>query len=277
MKTRIITAVVCALIFIPFLVFSDTWAFPVVLSLLSLTGVYEMLKCLGEKNIICQITASLTAVALPFCARLYGEEQSFFNFTHKIFIIFMFCVLVVAVFSKGKKNVSESAMVFLTTFYISIGFSSIVLLRDYHYGQYIYLLVFLCPWMTDIFAYFTGYFFGKHKLIPDVSPKKTVEGAIGGIVFCTLSFLLYGIVIGFAVPELKPNYPAFVVVGFVMSLVAQCGDLIFSLIKRKYGIKDYGNLLPGHGGIMDRFDSVIATAPFTLLLFDLSSVFKLFL
>jgi len=277
MKTRVITAVICVLIFIPFLIFSDTWAFPVLLSLLSFAGVYEMLKCLGEKNIICKIAASLTALALPFCARLYNNEQNFFNFTHKVFIVLMFLLFVCAVFSKGKRDVSESAMVYLTTFYISIGFSSIVLLRDYEYGQYIYLLVFLCPWMTDIFAYFSGYFFGKHKLIPDVSPKKTVEGAIGGTVFCTLTFLMYGVVIGAVVPELTPNYPAFIIIGCVMSLIAQCGDLIFSLIKRKYGIKDYGTLLPGHGGIMDRFDSVIATAPFTLLLFDLSKIFNLFI
>ena len=167
-------------------------------------------------------------------------------------------------------------MVALTVYFIVNGFSSIVLLRDYEYGQYIYLLVFICPWITDIFAYFTGYFFGKHKLIPDVSPKKTVEGAIGGTLCCALMVVLYGFVISLFVDGLTPNYLALAVVGVVLSVVSQCGDLIFSLIKRKYGIKDYGNLMPGHGGMLDRCDSLIASAPFVLLLFDLSGIFHLF-
>ena len=117
---------------------------------------------------------------------------------------------------------------------------------------------------------------GKHKLIPDVSPKKTVEGAIGGVVFCTLAFVLYGFVLTVVIDGIQANYLAFVCVGIVLSVVSQCGDLVFSLIKRKYGIKDYGKLMPGHGGILDRFDSVIASAPFVLLMFDLSGIFRLF-
>lgn len=276
MKTRIITGIISAIILLPFLIFSDTYAFPVLLAFGSAVGVHEMMKCLGEKNLFVLVPSYIVGGALPICARLYGNEQAFFNFAHKVLVAYVFYLAVVAVFSKGKKDISEMAMVYVTVCFIVNGFSSIVLLRDYEYGQYIYLLVFLCPWMTDIFAYFTGYFLGKHKLIPDVSPKKTVEGAIGGVVFCTLSFLLYGFIMTKAIDGIKANYLACIVVGVVLSVVSQCGDLIFSLIKRKYGIKDYGKLMPGHGGILDRCDSVIASAPFVLLMFDLSKIFRIF-
>lgn len=276
MKTRIITAVICTLVFLPFLIFSDTIVFPIVLAFAATVGIYEMLKCIGEKSLWVLLPSCFIGALLPISARLYGNEQFFFNFAHKILVVFVFYLAVIAVFSKGKKDVSTMAMVYVTVGFIVNGFSSIVLLRDYQYGQYIYLLVFICPWMTDIFAYFTGYFFGKHKLIPDVSPKKTVEGAIGGIVFCTLALVLYGFVMTVVIDGIKANYLAFICVGIVLSVVSQCGDLVFSLIKRKYGIKDYGKLMPGHGGILDRFDSVIASAPFVLLMFDLSGIFRLF-
>ncbi len=277
MKTRIITAVICTLIFLPFLIWSDTIAFPLVISFAATLGVHEMLKCLKQNSLGIMVPSYVIAAAMPICARVYGNEQAFFNFMHKVFVVYLFYLLVISVFSKGEKNVSEMAIVYITVGFIVNGLSSIILLRDYEYGQYIFMLVFICPWMTDIFAYFTGYFLGKHKLIPDVSPKKTVEGAIGGIVFCTLSLVLYGFVMTKAIDGLQANYLAFVYVGIVLSVVSQCGDLVFSLIKRKYGIKDYGKLMPGHGGILDRFDSVIASAPFVLLMFDLSGIFRLFI
>ena len=276
MKTRIITAVICTLIFLPFLIFSDTIAFPIALSFASVVGVYEMLKCLGETSWWIKLMSLTVAAIFPILARTYGNEQAFLNFAHKVFVVYLFLLVIVAVFSKGKRDIGEMAIIFITVNLIINGFASIVLLRDYEFGKYIYLLVFLCPWMTDIFAYFTGYFFGKHKLIPDVSPKKTVEGAIGGVVFCTLVLVLYGYVLTNFVEGLHANYPAFICVGVVLSVVSQCGDLVFSLIKRKYEIKDYGNLMPGHGGILDRFDSVIIAAPFVLMMFDLSGIFRLF-
>lgn len=276
MGTRIITAAVATALFIPVLVYSHTYAFPVTMSLLAVIAVYEMLSCLKMKNIMTLLPSGAIALALPVLARYYGEEIPFVNFTFKVFIIFLFYLLVLATFSKGKMEFTDMTAVFVTVYLIVMSFSSMVLLRDYEHGKYIYLLVFLCPWVTDSFAYFTGYFFGRHKLIPDVSPKKTVEGAVGGSVCCVLFFVLYGFLISLAVPELRPNYPALITVGLVMSVISQCGDLVFSLIKRKYGIKDYGKLLPGHGGILDRFDSVISTVPFVLIMFDLSGIFRLF-
>ncbi len=281
MKKRIITAVICTLAFIPFLYFSNTIAFPISMGFGCFMGVREMLRCLGEKNWFIKIPSLLMAAGLPILARTYGDyygdKEVFLGFAHKVFVVYLFCLLVVAVFSKGKRDISHMAMLFVTVNLIIYGFSSIVLLRDYEHGVWIYMLVFICPWMTDIFAYFTGYFFGKHKLIPDVSPKKTVEGAVGGTIFCTLSLLGYAFVLDyFNFIEANVNYIAFICVGLLLSIVSQCGDLIFSLIKRKYGIKDYGNFMPGHGGVLDRFDSVITSAPFVLMMFDLSGIFRMF-
>ena len=117
-------------------------------------------------------------------------------------------------------------------------------------------LIFLCAWGTDIFAYFTGYFLGRHKLCPKLSPKKTVEGAIGGVLGSVLCCSVFALA---AEPD---HAAACAAIGLVGSAAAQCGDLIASAFKRKMGIKDYGKLIPGHGGIMDRFDSILLAAPF---------------
>ena len=148
--------------------------------------------------------------------------------------------------------------------YILIGFNAILVIHDWaDGGAYLYLVCFIGAWITDIFAYFCGMLFGKggkHKLIPDVSPKKTVEGSIGGIVFCILSLTLFGFIVDLLNPALEANLLIFALAGLFVSVVAQVGDLSMSVIKRTYGIKDYGKLFPGHGGILDRFDSVLAVS-----------------
>ncbi|MBQ1982578.1 MAG: phosphatidate cytidylyltransferase, partial [Clostridia bacterium] len=156
--------------------------------------------------------------------------------------------------------------------YIVAAFSCMVYLCDYC-GEYIYLLAFVGAWVPDTFAYFTGCLFGKHKLIPDVSPKKTVEGAIGGIVFCTIAFVVFALVYNRlllgdpteinALPvESFRALPIWLmaIVGVLSAVVSMIGDLSMSVIKRHYGVKDYGKILPGHGGFLDRFDSVLAVA-----------------
>ena len=170
----------------------------------------------------------------------------------------------VAVFGNKTVSITDAGLLFASSLYIIAAFSSIIYIHDYvAYGNHIYLLTFICAWVTDIFAYFTGRFFGKHKLIPAVSPKKTVEGAIGGVVFCVISTVLFGFIIEKFFNEYgitSANYLMLAISGVFISVVSQTGDLIMSVIKRHYGIKDYGKLFPGHGGILDRFDSVLAVA-----------------
>ena len=139
-----------------------------------------------------------------------------------------------------------------------------IILTMYSFSKgHIYVwLIFIIAFITDIFAYFAGYLFGKHKLIPKVSPKKTIEGSIGGILGSTLVCLGFGYYFNL-------NLTMIILLGFFGSIIAQMGDLFASSIKRYVGIKDYGKLIPGHGGVLDRFDSVILVAPFVYSVINL--------
>ncbi len=277
MKTRIITAIVALCLFVPVLIFSDTVVFPIVLSLCSAVAVYEMLSCIGLKKAwVINIPLYLIALGLPFLVRYASSIETVRQtvlVTCLVLALYFFAVLT---FSHGKIKLSDISICFFTVFYVLAGFSSILYLRDLeHGGKYVYLLVFIGAWVTDTFAYFCGMLFGrggKHKLLPDVSPKKTVEGSIGGIVFCILATFLYGFIIN-QCTDLHANYGVLILSGLLASVVSQIGDLCMSVIKRTYGIKDYGKLFPGHGGVLDRFDSVIAVA---IVLSVLSSFFHFF-
>lgn len=157
------------------------------------------------------------------------------------------------------------------TFFITFFFGTMIRLYS-SFGMYAVLLVFVCAWMTDTGAYFIGCSIGKHKLIPSVSPKKTVEGAIGGIVTCIVSCLVYLFILN-RVSILRFEdafgYAAMSLLALGGSIFSQLGDLVASCIKRDCEAKDFGNLLPGHGGILDRFDSVIYITPFIYYLLSL--------
>lgn len=264
MKTRIITAIVAICLLLPVLIFSGTPALPIALALCAFVAIYEMSACIGLKNAYL-LTAPLylLALGLPFLIR-YANGMDLIRqvilAAISVISLYFFAVLT---FSHGKYKLADVATLFMTAFYILAGFNAIMILRDYELGgKYVYLTVFLGAWVTDTFAYFCGMLFGrggKHKLIPDVSPKKTVEGSIGGIVFCMLSMVIFGLIIN-AISDFHANYLMLVVGGFLASIVSQIGDLCMSVIKRTYGIKDYGKLFPGHGGMLDRFDSVIAVS-----------------
>ena len=129
-------------------------------------------------------------------------------------------------------------------------------------GIYLIFIPFVLAMVSDTGAYFAGRFFGKHKLAPVVSPNKTVEGVIGGVGATVLAMIIYCLIMQFGF-KLRVNYAFAVIYGLLGSLAGVFGDLSFSAIKRQVGIKDYGNLIPGHGGILDRFDSTTLVAPLT--------------
>ncbi len=275
MKTRVITAIVMVAAMVPFFVWSDTIAFPILMALLAGIGIYEMQGCIGsKKQYFSSVPAVIIGLGMPFLAK-YHKGEGFFGYLFLSAFAVITYMLIVSVFSGKAFNVENAALSGATTVYISFGFTAMVLLRDMPYGQYIYFLPFIISWMTDTFAYFSGMLFGKHKLIPTVSPKKTVEGAVGGTLFGVLLTLLYGFIIG-QVSDASPNYLAIGIVALVVSLLSQCGDLIMSLIKRKFEIKDYGKLFPGHGGVLDRFDSIIITASFIYFLVNFVPSLTLF-
>lgn len=275
MKTRVITAIVMVAAMVPFFVWSDTIAFPILMALLAGVGIYEMQGCIGsKKQYFSSIPAVIMGLGMPFLARYYAGDGLLGYLFLCTFAVITY-MLIVSVFSGKAFTVETAALSGATTVYISFGFTAMVLLRDMPYGQYIYFLPFIISWMTDTFAYFSGMLFGKHKLIPAVSPKKTVEGAIGGTLLGVLFTLLYGFIVG-QISDASPNYLAIGIVALVVSLLSQCGDLIMSLIKRKFEIKDYGKLFPGHGGVLDRFDSIIITASFIYFLVNFVPSLNLF-
>lgn len=264
MLKRIITAVVALCIFIPVLIFSDTMVFPAVMSLCAVIGCFEMFECTRLKgNAVMTVPMYIAAFCMPILKRILplGEFVKLAICIIGVVIVYM---LGVAVFQNKSVQVTDVGLSVAACIYIIAAFVGIVYLHDnIEHGKYIYLLTFLCAWMTDTFAYFTGRLLGRHKLIYEVSPKKTVEGAVGGVVFCVLTTVAFGFIISKffnADGTISANYIALAVSGIFISAVSQLGDLIMSLIKRHYGIKDYGRIFPGHGGILDRFDSVMAVS-----------------
>ena len=277
MKTRIITAVVAILILLPVLIFADYPVLPIALSLVSLIAVFEMLRCIGlHRAWVISVPLYLLALALPICIRLLSRAE-LVKVAFAAIVCLLFYFFAILLFSHGKYKPADLSVCFMTVLYILIGFNAILYVHDHVYGgEYVYLIAFIGAWITDIFAYFCGMLFGrggKHKLIPDVSPKKTVEGSIGGIVFCILSMMLYGWIVSRIEPSLDANVAVFAVAGLLISIVSQIGDLCMSLIKRTYGIKDYGKLFPGHGGMLDRFDSVIAVSTVLLVITGFAEFF----
>ena len=277
MKTRIITAVVALAIFAPILYFSDTWPFVAFACIVSLFASYEVLKCAGlDKEWFLSIPTMLVFTFIPFCTRyVFDTNGAFLRYVCVVLLIYMFYIFAVSVFSKGKAAICDVCLVFTMNIYACAGFCSMVFVRDLEgAGVFMFPLILIGAWVTDTGAYFVGVTMGKHKLIPDVSPKKSVEGAIGGIIITTLAFLGYGLLID-KVFDHAVNYIGLAVAGLLLSVVSMLGDLIASLVKRHYGVKDFGSLFPGHGGVLDRFDSIIATSLFIFVLCNLSDYFLL--
>ena len=276
MRTRVITAVVGLLVVVPLLVFSHTYAGCFLAQLLCLFSVYELTGAVGlRKKWHLSLPLYLPAIGLPLLIFFEKSRGYFWQIGMIVMALVAFYILACCVFSRGKIKLSDASVLFTMLFYTLIGFNALYFLRHQPKGGYLIALLFIVPWSTDIFAYFAGRLFGKHKLIPDVSPKKTVEGAIGGFVMATVMTVLYGLVVGLF-GSVSPQYLSLVVAGMLMSVASMIGDLVASLVKRNYGVKDYSRLLPGHGGVLDRFDSTLAAAFILIILYELPFGFGLF-
>ncbi len=278
MLKRTITSIVIILVMLPVCLLADTWVLPIVIALCALIAAYEMLGCVGtRKHLAIAIPAFILAAVSPICARLLGNDALFTSLYATLAFFFCFVLLSAGVFSRGKLDAEPLFVSFASLFYVITAFTAIVLLSNRPFGMYFVLLALFGPWVSDVFAYLTGRFLGKHKLIPSISPNKTVEGMIGGIVFTALFTVGYGAALMRIVDDVQTaNYLPLAFAGAGVSVISQIGDLIMSYIKRKYGIKDFGKLLPGHGGILDRFDSVLAVAPFSLLLTEFQEYLQFF-
>ena len=274
MKVRILTAIGIAVFGIPLLIFSNYVIYPIALGVLCAIAAFELMRVFDvHKNWFVAIPTYIMTALLPCIYFLTvpknAPQEEVYAYIVTLFLtlaIYLLYLAAVAVFSGGKLQFSRLALTFAAITYITFAFNALALLRYMPYGSYIYLMVFIGAWTCDTFAYFTGRLFGRHKLAPTLSPKKTIEGSIGGMLFTVGGFALYGFIIESTVEYIEANYLELCIMGLALSVVSQIGDLFASLIKREFGVKDYSRILPGHGGIMDRFDSILAVSIVLLVL-----------
>lgn len=277
MKQRIITSLGIGAVVIPIMIFSAHVIYPIFLGIISAIAAWELLRVFGfDRRFEISLPSYLVAGLLPAFAHdffIHGDQISYILIVGIVIFTFLLYLAMVCVIGKevvmrrneektegGKQKIlgfTDVAAVFMSVTYVSVSFTSMALTRYMKHGNYIFVLVFVAAWMCDIFAYFTGRIFGKHKLAPNLSPKKTVEGSIGGIIFSIGGCMLYGFIVE-SITGINARYLILALIGLILSVVSQIGDLWASLIKREYGVKDYSRMMPGHGGIMDRFDSVLA-------------------
>jgi phosphatidate cytidylyltransferase len=269
MKTRVITGIGIFVVAVLLVVLAPfTPVFCIGMSVLAVMASFELLRVFGiHKDWHISAPSYLLAAALPFAAYFVTDETrvKFILIEAAIIFIYLVYLLGAAVFSHKKIKFVLVAAVFMALVYVIVSFTSLSLLMYVNKGLFYFGVIIISSWGCDAGAYFIGCKFGKHKLIPDVSPNKSVEGAIGGILVSIVLNVLYGFVVS-SLGGAKVEYLSLALLGLVLSIVAMVGDLIASLIKREYGIKDYSNLLPGHGGIVDRFDSVFPIATFLLMM-----------
>ncbi len=260
MKTRIITAIIGIIFVVLLMIFGEMWPilFAIAVALVNAIICMEFLTAKKlQKNPPVAIITILFSLAMPFtaCTAYWYVPIYLYSLASFLFMIFL----------REKLAVSDITFGYAGVMVISLSMSVMARLICCSGGwnSFYLIMAVVCPWLADSTAYFVGSFMGKRKLCPNISPNKTVEGAIGGIIGSVLSALLAGVIFQFIVyRNVQFNYLALLVIGVYCSVVSILGDLVFSVIKRDCGIKDYGSIMPGHGGLLDRFDSVIFCVPF---------------
>lgn len=258
MKTRVITAIVAILICLFILILGSFYGIvlTIALSLLNalLCGEYLSAKRL-HKNLKLFIPGVLCALLIPA-----------FSYTElRILPLFLFwlSLCVIAVIFHEEITLSDLTFTFSGVTLISVCLSLINIcgLADHGHMAFWVILMLGIPWICDSAAYFTGNAIGKRKLCPNISPHKTVEGAVGGILAGTVAPLLFGLIFLLIYGNVRVNFAVLPLLGLINSVISIFGDLVFSIIKRSCKIKDYGSIMPGHGGMLDRFDSVLFCIP----------------
>lgn len=253
MKTRVISAAILILIFVPLLLLGGIY-FKVLATILSIIGLYELIKMKDKKN---TLPLSIKLISYVFVILFCISNSSLITASYKIsyqliaVLIFSFLFPMIFINNNEKYNIQDALFLVSSILFIGFSFNLLILIRNYDINYIFYLL--LITTITDTFAYITGSLIGKNKLCPKISPKKTIEGLIGG------TFIATFVAVAFYHNVIDHNLPIYIVIimTMILSLVGQIGDLVFSFIKRYYGKKDFSNIIPGHGGILDRFDSLI--------------------
>ena len=254
-KTRLLSGIVLLSLMIFFLVMGGRilWFFMLVISLV---GVFELNRVFKIENKLPGIACYGATIIWYNMLLFYGDKDPF------IFVCAWLIILLgIYVFSYPGFNATQIMAAFFGLFYVSVMLSYIFRTRELDQGIYLVWMILICSWGSDTCAYCVGVLIGKHKMSPKLSPKKSIEGAIGGVIGSLLLTGIYGFLLSERIGVDTRGAMLLALVGGIGALVSMVGDLAASAIKRNYNIKDYGSLIPGHGGILDRFDSIIITAP----------------
>ena len=287
MAKRIASGLLWTAIGISALVFMNTWFFLIFAMFLCFTATFELNRSCGLKNKPIMILSLAVSASFPVYYEYghYLQEIEGLNLkTEYLITVYILLLCFLMLHNHEETKFSHVAFVIVSSLCVPFSFTRLMYFRDiaeYYpdkgytnaHGIFLILFILFSACMTDTCAYFVGSALGKHKLCPKISPKKTVEGAIGGVIGCVIAnVVLYAVYNNFIFENPVHNYFPIIVASIITSIVGMCGDLTASLIKRNYGIKDFGNLIPGHGGIMDRFDSIMFVTAAFYAVFNLFEV-----
>ncbi|NLP14513.1 MAG: phosphatidate cytidylyltransferase [Clostridium sp.] len=269
LKTRVASAAVAVFILIA-VVCSGKTVVGISVFFVSIIAMYEYFKALENAAyrpikpigyISCLYILLICFDNISFNSLKLFQNMLSLEFLSMIIFLMLVALLSYTVFLHQKYNIVDGAVTFFGVFYITFLFSFIVLIRNLENGFFLIWLVFIGAFSTDTFAYFSGRFFGRRKLMTAISPKKTVEGAMGGMLGCTIVTVLYGMYLRESGNISDISLYHYIVLGVLCGTISQLGDWTASAIKRFVKVKDFGNIMPGHGGALDRFDSILFTAP----------------
>ena len=263
MKSRILVAVVGVPVLVWVVLWAPTLVMMAALALLAGIAAYELMRCVGLDKT--SLLLSWTIIAAIFSVEWYYDRPDYIAVWWVLYVVVDFLYAIV---KAGEVKFVQILAGIFAVVVIPYSFSAFLRMEASGIHRAYLLLPFILSFACDTFAYFAGRAFGKHKLAPKVSPKKTIEGSIGGIAGNVVCGLLFVLVMDRAFGA-GISYGAMAVLALLCSIVAQVGDLSFSLIKREFGIKDYGHLFLEHGGVLDRFDSVLFVAPVIEIILNL--------
>ncbi len=254
-RTRLLSGIILMLITLIIIVLGGDILFTS-LFIIAIIGMMELYKVVNVNKSVPGILGYGAAAVFYLLIYLGMEKYQLMTF-----ILFLMLLMFTYVFGFPKFKTDQITVVFFGLFYVGIMLSYIYQVRMLEDGAILVWLIFIGAWGSDTFAYCVGVLIGKHKFAPKLSPKKSIEGCIGGVVGAALLGFLFALIFRDRLQAVYNPVLSFAFIGAASSIISQIGDLAASAVKRNHDIKDYGNLIPGHGGILDRFDSIIFTAP----------------